>query len=140
LEVASQGLRTSTYSHVNLDVGFYPDGQRSGDIIVGRRTEDLSGPNIELGAAERPSAEGKRAQTWRFLGLRKLLAQASTPLQFDGTDSERTRVRVLGTLGGYFAAAGNAGSLSMSRASCWMITLAFIFAAIFLIRSIDAKV
>jgi hypothetical protein len=36
----------------------------------------------------------------------------------------------------YFAAAGNAGSLSMSRASCWMMTVALALAAIFFMRSI----
>ena len=40
----------------------------------------------------------------------------------------------------YFAAAGNAGSFSTSRASCWMITVALEFAAIFLRRSSDAIV
>ena len=40
----------------------------------------------------------------------------------------------------YFAAAGYAGSFSMSRASCWMMTFAFRFSEIFLIRSIDATV
>jgi len=40
----------------------------------------------------------------------------------------------------YFAAAGNAGSFSTSRASCWMITVALVFAAIFLSRSSDAMV
>src|SRR5262249_23641995 len=40
----------------------------------------------------------------------------------------------------YFAAVGNAGNLSMSRASCWMITVALRFAASFLMRSIDASV
>ena len=42
--------------------------------------------------------------------------------------------------GDYFAAAGKAGSLPMSRRSCWMITVALRFAAIFFIRSIDATV
>jgi hypothetical protein len=40
----------------------------------------------------------------------------------------------------YFAAAGNVGSFSTSRASCWMITVALEFAAIFLRRSSDAIV
>jgi hypothetical protein len=40
----------------------------------------------------------------------------------------------------YFAEAGNAGNLSTSRASCWMMTVALRFAAIFLMRSIDATV
>jgi hypothetical protein len=39
----------------------------------------------------------------------------------------------------YFAAAGNAGSLPTSRASCWMMTVAFRFVAIFLKRSIQAS-
>ena len=43
-------------------------------------------------------------------------------------------------MGDYFAAAGKAGSLPMSRRSCWMITVALRFAAIFFIRSIDATV
>ena len=43
-------------------------------------------------------------------------------------------------LGAYFAAAGNAGSFSTSRASCWMITVALVFAPIFLRRSSDAIV
>ena len=42
--------------------------------------------------------------------------------------------------GDYFAAAGKAGSLPMSRRSCWMITVAWRFAAIFFIRSSDATV
>ena len=40
--------------------------------------------------------------------------------------------------GDYFAAAGKAGNLPMSRRSCWMITVALRFAATFFIRSIDA--
>src|SRR2546429_9853364 len=40
----------------------------------------------------------------------------------------------------YFAAAGNAGNLPMSRRSCWMMTTAFRFAAIFLKRSSEAMV
>ena len=40
----------------------------------------------------------------------------------------------------YFANAGNTGNFSMSRASCWMMTVAFRFAAIFLMRSIEATV
>ena len=40
----------------------------------------------------------------------------------------------------YFAAAGKAGSLSMSRGSCWMITVAFRFFAICLKRSNEASV
>jgi hypothetical protein len=40
----------------------------------------------------------------------------------------------------YFAAAGNTGNFSTSRASCWMITVALVFAAIFLRRSSDAMV
>jgi hypothetical protein len=40
----------------------------------------------------------------------------------------------------YFAAVGNAGSLSRSRASCWMMTVALEFAAIFLTRSREASV
>ena len=41
---------------------------------------------------------------------------------------------------GYFAAAGNAGSLPTSRGSCWMMTVALRFAAIFLKRSTEASV
>ena len=40
----------------------------------------------------------------------------------------------------YFAAAGNAGNLSRSRASCWMMTVALEPATIFLTRSSDASV
>ena len=40
----------------------------------------------------------------------------------------------------YFAAAGKAGSLSMSRGSCWMMTVAFRFFAICLKRSNEASV
>ena len=40
----------------------------------------------------------------------------------------------------YFANAGNTGNLSTSRASCWMMTVAFRFAAIFFRRSIEATV
>ncbi len=40
----------------------------------------------------------------------------------------------------YFAAAGNAGSLPTSRASCWTITVALRFFASCLMRSIDAMV
>ena len=40
----------------------------------------------------------------------------------------------------YFAAAGNAGSLPMSRMSCWMTTVAFRFATICFMRSIEATV
>ena len=40
----------------------------------------------------------------------------------------------------HFAAAGNAGSLPMSRASCWMITVALRFLAMVLKRSNDASV
>ena len=40
----------------------------------------------------------------------------------------------------YFAAAGNAGNLSRSRASCWTMTVAFEPATIFLTRSSDASV
>src|SRR5262245_28236059 len=40
----------------------------------------------------------------------------------------------------YFAAAGNAGSLPMSRMSCWMMTVALRLAAICFIRSIEAIV
>src|SRR5262249_27393863 len=40
----------------------------------------------------------------------------------------------------YFAAAGNAGSLPMSRMSCWMMTVAFTFPTICFIRSIEAIV
>ena len=40
----------------------------------------------------------------------------------------------------YFAATGNAGSLPMSRGSCWMMTVAFRLAAIFLMRSSEAIV
>ena len=36
----------------------------------------------------------------------------------------------------YFTADGNAGSFSTSRASCWMITVALEFAAIFLSREV----
>src|SRR5437867_12827382 len=35
----------------------------------------------------------------------------------------------------HFAADGNAGTLSMSRASCWMTTVALVPATIFLTRS-----
>jgi len=42
--------------------------------------------------------------------------------------------------GDYFASAGKAGSLPMSRRSCWMITVALRFAAIFFNRSSDATV
>lgn len=38
------------------------------------------------------------------------------------------------------AAAGNAGSLGMSRPSCWITTVAFRFSAIFRKRSSDASV
>src|ERR1041384_4173722 len=41
---------------------------------------------------------------------------------------------------GYFAAAGNAGSLPMSRMSCWMMTVAFRLATIPFMRSIEATV
>ena len=41
---------------------------------------------------------------------------------------------------GYFAATGNAGNLPMSRGSCWMMTVALRFAAIFLKRSTEASV
>src|SRR5262249_46980560 len=41
--------------------------------------------------------------------------------------------------GGYFAEPGNAGSFATSRASCWMMTVALRFAAIFLKRSIEAS-
>src|SRR5262245_18585351 len=40
----------------------------------------------------------------------------------------------------YFAASGKAGSFPMSRASCWMISVPFVFAKSFLMRSIDATV
>jgi hypothetical protein len=40
----------------------------------------------------------------------------------------------------YFAAAGNAGSLPMSRMSCWMMTVALRFATICFMRSIEATV
>jgi hypothetical protein len=40
----------------------------------------------------------------------------------------------------YFAKAGNTGNFSMSRASCWITTVAFRFDAIFLMRSIEATV
>ena len=40
----------------------------------------------------------------------------------------------------YFAAAGNAGSLPMSRMSCWMTTVALRFATICFMRSIEATV
>src|SRR5262249_10258694 len=43
-------------------------------------------------------------------------------------------------LTGHFAAAGNAGSLPMSRMSCWMTTVALSAAAIFLKRSSEAMV
>jgi hypothetical protein len=49
-------------------------------------------------------------------------------------------LRLEESLGNYFADAGNAGNLSMSRASCWMMTVALRFAAIFLRRSSDATV
>jgi hypothetical protein len=42
--------------------------------------------------------------------------------------------------GGYFAAAGKAGSLSTSRASCCMMTVALDAATSFLTRSSDASV
>ena len=38
------------------------------------------------------------------------------------------------------AAIGNAGSLSMSRGSCWMITVAFRFFSICFMRCIEAMV
>src|ERR1700735_3796605 len=41
---------------------------------------------------------------------------------------------------GYLGKAGNTGSFSTSRASCWMMSVAFRFAAIFLMRSIEATV
>src|SRR4030095_12186455 len=44
------------------------------------------------------------------------------------------------TIAPYFAAAGNAGSLPMSRMSCWMTTVAFTFATICFMRSIEATV
>jgi hypothetical protein len=40
----------------------------------------------------------------------------------------------------YFAEAGKTGSLSRSRASCWMMTVALAPATIFLTRSSDARV
>ena len=42
--------------------------------------------------------------------------------------------------GNYFANAGNAGNFPTSRASRWMMTCAFRFDAICLMRSIDATV
>ena len=46
----------------------------------------------------------------------------------------------LGVARDYFAAAGNAGSLPMSRRSCWMMTVALRFPAIFFTRSSEATV
>src|SRR5580658_2574618 len=46
----------------------------------------------------------------------------------------------LATISYYFAKAGNTGNFSTSRASCWMMTVAFRFDAIFLMRSIEATV
>src|SRR6185503_1022205 len=40
----------------------------------------------------------------------------------------------------YFAAAGNAGSLPMSRTSCWMTTVAFRLATSCFMRSMEATV
>ena len=47
-------------------------------------------------------------------------------------------VRLLMLDSNYFADAGNTGNFSRSRASCWMMTLAFRFDAMLLMRSIDA--
>src|SRR3984893_15355928 len=46
----------------------------------------------------------------------------------------------LGVARDYFAPAGNAGNLPTSRGSCWMMTVALRFAAIFLKRSTEASV
>jgi hypothetical protein len=56
-----------------------------------------------------------------------------------GRPKAQTRTTIV-PCGGQFADAGNAGNLSTSRASCWMMTFAFRFDAIFLMRSIDATV
>ena len=45
----------------------------------------------------------------------------------------------LGARSGHFVAEGNAGSLPMSRLSCWMMTVALSASAIFLKRSSEAR-
>src|SRR5262245_407596 len=81
-----------------------------------RRRRSGEGESPRVGLSENPPAS---------------LRSATSPRR-------RGEVTELAALG-YFAAAGNAGSLFTSRASCWMMTVALKFAAIFLKRSIDAS-
>ena len=59
---------------------------------------------------------------------------------FAATLHEDGKFFVLPHKASYLAAAGKAGSLATSRASCWMMTVALVAAAIFFTRSSEASV
>ena len=65
---------------------------------------------------------------------RAMRGEARREVAADGTGAEDDDAQ------SYFAAAGNAGSLPMSRESCWMMTVPFTFPTICFMRSIDASV
>jgi hypothetical protein len=90
----------------------------------------LAAWNCRYGIANMPATSGKEARSGR----------KNRPIMIANAPRSVTNRSPRGCpdCRDYFAAAGNAGSLPTSRASCWMITVAFRFAAIFLKRSIDA--
>jgi len=81
-------------------------------------------------------------RTVKFNRVCKIAADAgwSIPLWQAILHILRCLFSTFGAARGYFAAAGKAGSLPRSRGSCWMMTVALRFAAIFLKRSTEASV
>src|SRR5262252_2051943 len=73
MKVASWSACEPGLLHVNLDVGSHHTDSVADDIVVGRRTKDLSGPNIELGAMQ---WAGHFVSRDLSLGQRSLLVRA----------------------------------------------------------------
>src|SRR5262249_27940864 len=73
MKVASWSAYEPGLLHVNLDVGSHHTDSVADDIIVGRRTKNLSGPNIELGAMQ---WAGHFVSRDLSLGQRSLLVRA----------------------------------------------------------------
>ena len=76
----------------------------------------------------------------RSCGLLAHSSEAAAETGARNVHCSRILPRALSGLRGYFADAGKTGNLSTSRASCWMMTVALEFAAIFLTRSSEASV
>src|SRR5262249_56499841 len=109
----------------------------AGASTLGRIMSSRGRKNLPVGSLIFSSAE---AHAIRDKASPHFLAHHAAPDKEDAHVGLRGRRVCSFTIGNYFADAGNAANLSTSRASCWMMTVALRFAAIFLRRSSDATV